>query len=403
MGIFQKAGSYYIDYYVSGRRKREKIGTSRKLAETVLAKRKVQVAEGKFLDIQRDEKVTFDAMAVLFLENYAKVNKKSWARDELSIRTLNRVFAGRYLYEINNLDVEEYKRRRLEDGVAAATINRELACLKTILRKAAEWGRLKKVPPRIQLLRENNQRVRYLEPEEARALIGATNEPLKSVVVVALNTGLRRGEILNLKWSDVDLRERNITVRDAKNSENRVVPMNSTVHGVLATLRGRMDTADTGFVFTRLDGRDRLAVDYISHLFLEAAKKAGISDFRFHDLRHAFASRLVMKGVDFKTVQELLGHKDIRMTLRYSHLSRDHKKQAVECLAEEGGCNSLGQLPDSKSECGSSPGITPSPDSGKRTRRQSRDSDGHYLDTKGIREEKKEKVVTRRKAGMTAA
>ena len=333
MGIYVKGGNYYIDYYVEGRRKREKVGKSRKLAETVLAKRKVQVAEGKFLDIRKKEKLGFKDMALIFLENYSKVNKKSWSRDALSIKNLNGFFADRYIYEINNLNVDEYKKKRLESEDTVATINRELSCFKTILRKAVEWGKLNTPLPKIQLFKENNQRVRYLEEKEAETLLEASPEPLKSIIVIALHTGMRRGEILSLKWNDVDARERNITIWNTKNREKRVVPMNSRVCDVFL---GRTKSPDSEFVFTRQNGQHRITDDYVTHLFQKVVEKTGIKNFRFHDLRHTFASWLVMRGVDLKTVQELLGHKDFRMTLRYSHLSPDHKKQAVELLAKNG-------------------------------------------------------------------
>jgi integrase len=332
MGTFLKAGNYYIDYYANGRRWREKVGKSRKLAETVLAKRKVQVAEGKFLDIKRNPKIKFPDVCQIFLENYSKVNKKSWKRDALSIRNLSKSFSGKYLYEINNLEVEEYKRKRLEGLVSVATINRELSCLKTIFRKAAEWGKIKTALPKIQLFRENNQRVRYLEEKEAQTLIEAAPEPLKFIIITALYTGMRRGEILNLKWEDVDLKEKSITIWNTKNKEKRVIPMNSMVCNTILNIDKR---PDSDYIFTRHDGQDKFTDDYITHIFQGVVKKAGIKDFHFHDLRHVFASWLVMKGVDLKTVQELLGHKDFRMTLRYSHLSQDHKKQAVEFLVKD--------------------------------------------------------------------
>ena len=120
----------------------------------MLAKRKVQVIERKFLDIKKNEKIKFEAMAQLFLDNYSKVNKKSWKRDDLSVRNLNKVFSGKYIYEINNLSVEGYKRKRREDEVTVATVNREISCLRTIFNKAVEWGKLKTLPPKIKLLRK---------------------------------------------------------------------------------------------------------------------------------------------------------------------------------------------------------------------------------------------------------
>jgi integrase len=361
MGIYKKGENYYIDYYVEGRRKRENVGKSRKLAETVLAKRKVQVIEGKFLDIERKEKILFKDMAEMFLENYSKVNKKSWNRDALSIRKLNVSFADKYIYEINNLNIDEYKKKRLESGDTVATINRELACLKTILHKAVEWKKLGGQLPKIQLFKENNQRVRHLEEKEVQTLLEVSPEPLRSIIIIALYTGMRRAEIAGLRWQDIDKKEKLLTLWDTKNKDKRHIPLNNTV---IETLLKASSDETNKFVFAGKGGNSHISSHYISHSFKKAVKEAGISDFRFHDLRHTFASWLVMKGIDLKTVQELLGHKDFKMTLRYSHLSPEHKKLAVEILEK----NSI---------------ILERNLTGKKKKPDVQNADdGHYMDTK---------------------
>jgi len=332
MGIYKKGQNWYIDFYVNGRRKREKVGINKKLAEAVLAKRKVQVVEGKFFDIKRNEKIKFADIARTFLENYSRINKKSYRRDVSLINNLNGSFQGKYLYEINSLDIEIYKKKRISEGAAPGTVNRELSCLRCLLNRAIEWGKLKTIPPKIRLFRENNERVRYLERMEAEQLIKFSPEPLKSIVIIALNTGMRLGEILGLRWRDIDLKSGNITLWDTKNKEKRQVPINSTV---IDTLMAVNKSPDSDFVFPGRNPSAHIHQSYISHKFNRIRKQAGIKDFRFHDLRHTFASWLTMKGINLKTVQELLGHKDFKMTLRYAHLSPDHKKQAVEFLVEK--------------------------------------------------------------------
>ncbi|MEO0301668.1 MAG: site-specific integrase [candidate division WOR-3 bacterium] len=331
MGIFKKNGNWWIDYYVNGRRKRKKIGKSKRQAEIILAKIKSQIIEGKYLDIKKNEKIKFEEMANLFLENYSRINKKSWKRDYFIIKNLNIFFGGRYIYEITNLDIENYKKKRLIEGVSYSTINRELACLRTIFNKAVEWKILRNNPPKITLYKIDNQRVRYLTLEEINSLINISPEPLRSIIIIALNTGMRRGEILNLKWRDIDFKERIITIYDTKNKEKRYVPINDTT---INTLLGIKTNSLSEYVFPGKDGKGHISEHYISHLFEKAVERAGIKDFRFHDLRHTFASYLVMNGVDLKTVQELLGHKTFNMTLRYSHLSPEHKKLAVEMLED---------------------------------------------------------------------
>ncbi|HPP65028.1 MAG TPA: tyrosine-type recombinase/integrase, partial [Candidatus Paceibacterota bacterium] len=303
-----------------------------KLAEAVLKKTEVQLIENKYLEIKKTERVKFYELSKYFLETYSEVNKKSWKRDKISTDHLNSFFGNKFLYEITSKDIEEYKRLRLSNGIKASTLNRELACLRTMLYKAVEWEYLKQTPPKIKLFKENNQRIRYLTEQEAGKIIELCPEPLKTIVIIALNTGMRQGEILNLKWKDIDFSERIITIQETKGKEKRYIPMNDIV---FKTLVGRKRNPSSEFVFYGEDNKKPMSSSYITHWFTNVVKKAGIKDFRFHDLRHTFASWLVMKGVNLKTVQELLGHKSFAMTLRYSHLSPEIKRQAVEILEKD--------------------------------------------------------------------
>jgi len=328
MGIYKKGNNWYIDYYVQGRRKREKIGPNKAQARIILQKRKVQIAENKFLDVRKDEKVLLKDMAKLYLETYSKPNKRSARRDETSIRNLNSILGGRYLHEVTPLDIEKYKLKRKEK-VSNATVNRELQCLKHIFKKAIEWGKISSSPAaKVRLLRERNTRTRYLEEEEIKALLEACPSHLKPIIVTALNTGMRKGEILNLKWKDIDFRQRIICLLDTKNNERREIPVNDIL---FKTLLGVRKNSTSPYVFCKKDGTP---YSNVRSSFETAKKMAGIGDFRFHDLRHTFASHLVMAGVGLRTVQVLLGHKTIDMTVRYTHLSPDHKKLALDILCK---------------------------------------------------------------------
>lgn len=328
MGVYKRGTTWYIDYYAGYKRRREKIGPSKRQAETVLKKRMVQVAENRFLEVKKYEKIRFEKMTELYLENYSKPNKKSSRRDVTSINNLKPFFAGKYLYEITPLDMEKYKRGR-QGEVSNATVNREVACLKHIFTKAIEWAIVQKNPgKKVKLLRERNTRLRYLDEKEIGRLCNACAEHLKPIVTVALNTGMRKEEILSLKWKDLDYRIRTISILDTKNGESREIPMNDIVYRVLLDI-GK--NADSPWVFCKKNGE---RYGNVRKAFEGARKRAGIVDFRFHDLRHTFASHLVMAGVDLRTVQELLGHKSFEMTLRYAHLSADHKKAALDTLGK---------------------------------------------------------------------
>jgi integrase len=226
----------------------------------------------------------------------------------------------------------------LQAGNKPATVNRHIATIKHMFTKAVEWDMvedetLKRIR-RAKMLEENNRRLRYLSKEECQALIGACDKHLKPIVVMALNTGMRKGEILNLKWDDVDMVHGFILLSHTKNGERRELPINATLRTTLEELfRGtakRPRRIDVPFIF--YDYTTGKAFENVHRSFVSACKRANLRDFRFHDLRHTFASQLIMAGIDVTTVKELLGHKTLTMTLRYAHLAPSHKVKAVDIL-----------------------------------------------------------------------
>lgn len=328
MGIFQKGKNWYIDYYVKGRRKRKKIGHSKKLAMQVLNDVQIKIAKGEYLGIFDEKKILFSKYAEQYLA-YSKTNK-SWStydrQDRVSIARLKPHFKDKYIYEITPQMIEKYKSKRLET-VSPATVNRELACLKHMFTMAIKWGYSKTNPVKeVKLLKEPPGRLRYLKPEEAKSLLASCANHIRPIVVTALNTGMRKGELQKLKWADVDFKNLKITVINAKNNESRVIPINKTLYNELHSLS---KTSKGEYVFSDKNGQP---YGDIKKSFLKALEKAKVEDFRFHDLRHTFGSYLVMQGVDLKTVQQILGHKDIRMTMRYAHLSPEYVQKAVETL-----------------------------------------------------------------------
>lgn len=157
--------------------------------------------------------------------------------------------------------------------------------------------------------------------------ISPCDKHLKPIVITALNTGMRRGEILSLTWDRVDLKHGFILLDITKNGERREIPINGTL---LATFKGLTRRLDIPHVF--YDSKTGKPYQDVKKSFHSACKTAKIKDFHFHDLRHSFASQLVMAGIDLTTVKELLGHKTLTMTLRYAHLAPGHKVKAVDVL-----------------------------------------------------------------------
>ena len=317
---------YIIDYYDdNGIRHRETIRGNRKLAEQALSVRKTEIAQDKF-DIQNKRKsITFGKLAKEYIE-YAKVNKKSWYSDKKRLKKPLQFFENMKLKSITPLHLEKYKQRRVKE-VKPSTVNRDLALMKFMFSLAVKWGYTKSNPVKeISLFKENNKRFRYLLEDEIHRLIECSPLQLKPVVITALNTGMRKGNILGLKWSDIDFSNNLILLDDSKGGNARQIPINDYLRGILLDLK---NNNSSDYVFLNKLGKPYRDV---SVAFKRACKKARIIEFCFHDLRHTFASHLAMANIPILTIQRLMGHKTIQMTMRYAHLSEEYKHQAVDIL-----------------------------------------------------------------------
>ncbi len=337
MGVFRKGKDWWIDFYHQGKRIRRKVGPSKKVAEMALADVQVKKAKKEFLGVCEPKRILFKDFATEYLE-YSKANKarSSYERDITTIeKHLLPQWGHTDLSRITPKMIEDYKTMRLQ-SVLASTVNRDLNTVKHMFRMAVEWGHLKEQPTKsTKWMKTSKGLFRFLSKEEAdtflRACASSDNPHLYSIIVVAMHTGMRRGEILRLRWQDVDFKGNKIDVVSGtgghtKNYESRVIPMNGFLRDVL---RKHPRHIDSPYVFFASNGQPFADVDTS---FATALRRSGLQHFRFHDLRHTFASWLVMGGVDLRTVQELLGHKDIRMTMRYSHLAPDHMRNAVAIL-----------------------------------------------------------------------
>ncbi|KJU86692.1 phage integrase family protein [Candidatus Magnetobacterium bavaricum] len=329
-GIYKRGNIYWIRYAgLDGRTVYESTGSSRyKDAETVLFDRKKAIKEGKQPEpIKKIQNYTFNQLAEQYLV---------WAERQRSIRSkkgfirqLVETFGNLPLRRFSTMMIEQFQTERINKGNKPATINRLLATLKHMFTKAEQWEMVEEHATRkmkqVKLLEENNRRLRYLSVEECHTLLNTCDSHLKPIVFVALNTGMRKGEILSLQWNNIDLKNGFILLEITKNGERREIPINATLNRTLQGLDRRLDVPSLFF-----DKNTGKAYKDIKKSFNTACKKAGIKDFHFHDLRHTFASHLVMAGVDITAIKELLGHKTLTMTLRYWHLAPSHKVKAVE-------------------------------------------------------------------------
>ena len=259
---------------------------------------------------------------------WSKIHKGSYDDDVRITSLLASFFKGRTLAEIRAAMIEQFKLQRVGTGRARATINRELSVLSKVFTLAVRHEAAEANPCQsVERFALDNERVRYLTEDEEQRLFEAIgdNEQLKDIVTIALHTGMRRGEIFNLKWFDLDFDRGVIHVRKTKTKLNRVVPMNGRVREVL-----NKQKRSSEFVFTSAKSNGRL-MD-VKKAFNTARMEAGIPDFQLRDLRHSCATRLSDRGEELVTVAEILGHTDIRMTKRYSHGMQERKRQALEKL-----------------------------------------------------------------------
>jgi len=335
-GIYKRNNIYWIRYAgLDGRMIFESTGSTKyKEAEALLTERKRSIMEGKQPEIKRIVNHSFIELAEKYSAWMTGRQKSARIKGYL-IGQLKRVFGDLPLRRFNTLIVEKLQTDLIARGLKPASANKMLNVLKHMFTKAVEWemveSEVSKRVHKIKLLRDEGKRLRYLSKEECQKLITVCNDRrlkhLRPIIITALNTGMRRGEILSLTWDQVDLRHGFILLNVTKNGERREIPINQTLRETLQGLTRRLDTP---YVFH--DPITGKPYKDIKHSFTSACKKAGINNFHFHDLRHTFASHLVMAGVDITTVKELLGHKTLSMTLRYSHLAPAHKVKAVHIL-----------------------------------------------------------------------
>jgi len=353
--IRKRGNSYQIDYFDPTGKRVRKSFKKRKVAAAELGKRVSLIAEGRYLDVKKEFKTTLKELLDKYTENFkSQASYKTWKR--FCLENFKEYFGeDTLLANIRYLDLETY-RNDLRQKITRrgtvrtdATVNREMSCLRHILRKAVEWEMIEASPfdqGGSLILKENNKRLRYLSEDEIERLLRECSIHLRRIVECALNTGMRRGEILNLKWPQV--RNGFIYLQKTKTNEARQIPINNDLAQLFKEIR-RENQLQSEYVFTFRKGEHTLkgkkpvrkrkgpapapeAIESIKTAFGSALRRAGIEDFRFHDLRHTFSSHMVMRGATIKEVQEILGHKNISMTMRYAHLSQEHKKKAVNLL-----------------------------------------------------------------------
>jgi len=290
---------------------------------------------------EKESRIKFKDFADMYLRNYSMVKKRAWKSTDRIYLNANLIpyFGEHEITKITPLLVERFITKRVNDGVKKSTINRDLSCLKKMFNKAIDWNYLSENPlKKVKMFSEkDNVRDRVLSEEEEARLLKKSPEHLRLIIVVALNTGMRLGEILNLQWNQVDFRNRRIRVEKTKSGGIRFTPINDVLLEELQILRSR----DGQIPYLFANPKTGKPLTTIKTAFNAVCRRSSIKGLWFHDLRRSFAQRLFENGVDIITVQNLLGHHSVVVTERYLQTNEKIKREAVEMLIQVKNCDSL--------------------------------------------------------------
>jgi len=335
MGLYHRGQTWWMRFTYKGRQIRKSAETTnKKLAKRIYHKILGEIAEGKWFERLPGEEKSFKEMIEKYLKEHSARNKtpKSHDRDKELANHLVSSFGDSILTEIAPRSISEYKAKRRDEGASPRTINYELALISHAFNLAIkEWEWLKDNPvSRVSRERVNNIQERWLTFEEEEKLLDASPKWLQGLIIFSLETGLRQGETLNLQWPQVDLFRRTITILEQKNRGKDTIPLNERAQEVLKA-KAKIRHIKTNYVFHN-NNRNRIGVSNLLRAFYSATKKAKLKGFRWHDLRHTFATRLVQAGVDLYSVQKLGRWKNIQMVMRYAHHYSESLRAGVEAL-----------------------------------------------------------------------
>lgn len=320
----RKSKDYYYSFYHEGKEIRHKGCSSARLTLKLAKQHERDLVEGKigirkaplFNDVMKD-----------FLE-YGKINKESFKTDESRNRHLIAVFGGMRLNEISSFHIERYRSARKEI-VSQSTINREISLLKAAINKQIQAGRWDKNPTKNIRKFDEPKIDKFLEEDEITTLLEVAEIHVRPIILTFLHTGMRRGELANLKWADVQNGIITIRMETTKTKKARYIPINSALRKCFNILPGHGE-----YIF--IDGqKNRLqAGKKISRWIERTMRQAGIDPSRpCSTLRHTFASHMVMRRAPLSAVGKYLGHSTSNMTERYAHFAPDYLREEIEKIA----------------------------------------------------------------------
>ena len=302
--------------------------TNRKEALQYEAIVKSELMKGNLGIIENKKQPRLKEAVDLYLQ-YSKTNKKSFKSDLTLTKHIMNFFQNIDLIEITPTLVEDFKQYLANDlNLKNATINRHLEALSKIFNICISNKLIDKNPlQNVKKMKKNNYKIRFLSKDEEKRLFAYLPKYLSDIVICALKTGMRKGEILNLKWGNIDFKVDCIELLNTKSGKKRKIPLSAKLKKVLLQIK---ENNESEYIF--INPRTQKPFSDIKKSFNSAVKNAKIKNFRFHDLRHTFATRLIEKNIDIVVAKELMGHADISTTMIYVHYDADRKKNAINVI-----------------------------------------------------------------------
>jgi integrase len=324
VSIYKRGRIFQSNIVLDGARHQQSLKTSnRRQAEAIEQKIREELINKRFRLPQVDLDITFGQLALKFLASPAATKYH-----QERIRQVLTALAETRVCDLTRGDLAAYRATRTGDGVTDATVNRDLSVLRRVINWAVDEGIIPQNPlGRIRMARERRVRRSIMQPSEEDMLIQHAPEHLKRMIVCALDTGMRRGEITSQRWEDVDFPQNVLYVTHSKTpeGESREIPLTKRLHALLLSMR-----KDSGLIFT-YDGQEPLAS--VKKAWKSSIRRAGIRYTRFHDLRHTFNSRLMEAGVMQEVRMALMGHSGgSSINLRYTHVEIPRKRDAISRL-----------------------------------------------------------------------
>jgi integrase len=333
-GVYIRGKTYWLRYTVNGRRIFESAETTdKRTAEILLKKRVVEVHEGKFFGRVKDARTGIPDAINEYLTVYARERKATWEADEAMLRRFEEFVGPKaFLQDLVRLDIERFQGSLLRSGLSGARVNRYTACLKTFFNRHMDWGRIKANPVRGLKMFSETMQTRYLEVGQIQALIAECSDGLRPIILTALLTGLRQGDIFGLRWDQIDFESRTLLLNQKKTKKAIVIHLSDAL---IEVLKAQIVNPDCPLVFHH-EGKRVSPHGWLKGDFKRAVKAAGLpAETVFHTLRHTFATQQRFLGRDITVVKELLGHRSINTTMRYAHFGPTELRDAVQELGEK--------------------------------------------------------------------